>query len=250
MSLSLKNGGIDTENRVFIYFSIEDVCEYPNVGKNKAESVMAELDSEKGIGLIEKLKKGQGKATVIYVKSFVRSASEVYISNFKNPKNQTSRSLKSKSLEVCNSNSNNNYIINNKINNNNSNLILSEDEKRTDMSMYAEYIRDNMEIDLLKENNPLDADIYEQIYDLVLETVLSQAEYIVIASNKFPIDVVRSRFLKLDSGHVGYVVDCLKKNTTKVTNIKKYMLASLFNAPTTISSYFRAEVNHDFAVNG
>ena len=98
--------------------------------------------------------------------------------------------------------------------------------------------------------NPLDADIYEQIYDLVLETVLSQAEYIVIASNKFPIDVVRSRFLKLDSGHVGYVVDCLKKNTTKVTNIKKYMLASLFNAPTTISSYFRAEVNHDFAVNG
>ena len=246
MSLSMKNGWVDEDNRVFINFSIEDIMEYLNVGRNTAVKMLAELDSEKGIGLIEKVKKGQGKATVIYVKSFVRTDSEVYISNFKNPKNQTSRSLKSKSLEVYNSNSNNNYIINNKINNNNSNLILSEDEKRTDMSMYAEYIRDNMEIDLLKENNPLDADIYEQIYDLVLETVLSQAEYIVIASNKFPIDVVRSRFLKLDSGHVGYVVDCLKKNTTKVTNIKKYMLASLFNAPTTISSYFRAEVNHDF----
>ena len=72
MSLSLKNSWIDNENRVFIYFSIEDVMEYLNVGKNKAVGVMAELDSEKGIGLIEKVKKGQGKATVIYVKSIVK----------------------------------------------------------------------------------------------------------------------------------------------------------------------------------
>ena len=245
MSLSLKNGWIDNENRVFIYFSIEDVMEYLNVGKNKAVSVMAELDSEKGIGLIEKVKKGQGKATVIYVKSFVRSASEVYISNFKNPENQTSRSLKSKSLEVYDSNPNDNNINNNKLNNNKSNLIISEDRMGCDVMGYSSFIRENLEIDLLKENNPMEADIYEEIYNLVLETVLTQSEYIVIASNRFPADVVRGRLLKLDSGHVGYVLNCLKNNTSKVVNIKKYMLAALFNAPATITSYYQAEVRHD-----
>lgn len=264
MSLSMKNGWVDEENRVFINFSIEDVCEYLNVGKNKAVAVMAELDTDKGIGLIEKVKKGQGKSTVIYVKSFVseenseaqefeiqtsdekEAVPEVYKSNFKNPENQTSRSLKNKSLGVYNSNPNNNKYINNNINNNKSNLILSEDEKRLDMSLYAKNIREHMEIDLLKENNPLDADLYEEIYNLVVETVSIQSEYVIIACNRYPIDVVRSRFLKLDSGHVGYILNCFKNNTTKVANIKKYMLAALFNAPATMLSYYQAEVRHDF----
>lgn len=273
MSLSMKNGWVDEGNRVYINFSIEDVMEYLNVGKNTAVKIIAELDSEKGIGLIEKVKRGQGKATIIYVKSFMRESNredierddnvvqdvniqtsgekeddpEVYISNFKNPKKQTSRSFKCKSLEVYKSKSNDNKYINNNINNNKSNLILSDDEIRSDVMIYSSFIRENLEIDLLKENNPLDADLYEEIYNLVLEIVLCKSEYIVISSNKFPADVVRSRFLKLDSGHVGYVISCLKNNTTKVANIKKYMLAALFNAPATIKGYYQAEVNYDFA---
>lgn len=260
MSLSAKNGWLDEENRVYIYFSIEDVIENLNVGKNKAVNVMAELDSKNGIGLIEKRKQGQGKTTIIYVKSFVRegaqefrnqtsdekeAVSEVYISNFKNPENQTSRSLEIKPQGVCISNPNNNKYINNNISDNESNLILSRDRMGNEAKGYASLIRKNLETDLMIHNDPLNREFYEEIFDLVLETVLSQAEYTVISSNRFPTELVKSRFLKLDSGHVEYALSCMKSNTTKVVNIKKYMLAVLFNAPVTISNYYQAEVNHD-----
>jgi len=261
MSLSARNGWLDEENRVYIYFSIEDVIEYLNVGKNKAVNVMAELDSEKGIGLIEKRKQGQGKTTIIYVKGFIREGaqefanqtseenegvSEVYISNFKNPEIQTSRSLQIKPQEVCFSNPNNNKIINNNLSDTESNLILSCDEVRTDAMGYAKLIRENLEIDFLIQRDPIDCELYEEIYALVLETVLSQAEYTVVSSNRFPTELVRSRFLKLNSGHVEYAISCMKSTTTKIANIKKYMLTVLFNAPTTISTYYQQEVNHDF----
>lgn len=261
MSLSARNGWKDEENRVFIYFSIEDVMELLNVGKNKAVNVMAELDGEKGIGLIEKRKQGQGKAAIIYVKSFIReeaqefenqtsseskAISEVYISNFKDPENQTSRSLESKTLGVCISNPNNNKYINNNLSDTKSNPIISEDGKGKDEIRYAKIIRENLEIDFLIERNLFEAELYEGIYELVLETVMSQAEYTVISRDRFPTEFVRSRMLKLNSGHIEYAVGCLKANTSKVHNIKKYMLAVLFNAPATISSYYQAEVNHDF----
>ena len=67
----------------------------------------------------------------------------------------------------------------------------------------------------------------------------------MIARNEYPVQLVKSKFLKLHSGHIEYVVDCLKGNTSKVRNIKKYLLAALFNALTTISGYYQADVNHD-----
>lgn len=103
-------------------------------------------------------------------------------------------------------------------------------------------IMDDMNI---SKGSPFEKDILEGIYELVLETVLNQGDSIVIASNKYPMSLVRSKFLKLDSSHVEYVMDCLKSNTTRVRNIRKYMLATLFNAPVTIGSYYQAEVNHD-----
>lgn len=89
--------------------------------------------------------------------------------------------------------------------------------------------------------------------DLILETVLCRNNEIVVASNKYPAELVRSKFLKLTSSHIEYAMGCMKSNTTKVHNIKKYLLATLFNAPSTISGYYQAEVNHDypqFAVSG
>lgn len=83
------------------------------------------------------------------------------------------------------------------------------------------------------------------IYELILETVLCSSEKILIASNWYPAELVRSKFLKLNYSHIEYVLDCFKRNTSKVKNIKKYMLAALFNAPTTIDGYYQAEVNHD-----
>ena len=93
---------------------------------------------------------------------------------------------------------------------------------------------------------PTEREIIEGIYELIVETVMSSGEKILIASNWYPTALVKSKFLKLNVMHVQYVLDMLRANTSKVRNIKKYILASLFNAPSTIDSYYRAEVNHDF----
>lgn len=85
----------------------------------------------------------------------------------------------------------------------------------------------------------------DELVELMLQTVLSQRPYIRIAGDDYPREVVKSRFLKVNFSHVEYVFDCLDNNTTKVRNIKSYLLAALYNAPTTMDSYYRAEVNHD-----
>lgn len=271
MSISAKNGWMDEENRVFIFFSMEDTMEYLHVGKNKALGLLAALDSDTGIGLIERVKQGQGKPARIYVKSFMRdemqgkmidqkfenqtsedkeTVPDVYKLNVKRFENQTSRGLEIGSLDVSKSNPNKNKYNNTDFSNTESNPILSSDmdeEIRSDSDVYAELIRENLNLDILISRDPINTELYESIYELVLETVLIQNDYVVIASNKYPINLVKSKFLKLDSGHVGYVIDCMKGNTTRVRNIKKYLLAALFNAPTTINSYYQAEVNFDFS---
>ena len=110
---------------------------------------------------------------------------------------------------------------------------------------YVQLIRENLAVDTLIEREPMDRELLERIYELVLETVMTSGQEIIIASNRYPAELVKSKFMKLNSGHVEYVVDSLKSNTTKVRNIKKYLLAALFNAPSTISGYYQAEVNHD-----
>ena len=251
MSLSSKNGWFDKENRVYIYFSIEDTMEYLNVGKNKALKTIQELDQDTGIGLIERVKQGQGKPAIIYVKNFVtesaeKSGYEVYNVNLKTPTNETSRSLQDKPQDVYKSNSNNTEF-----NNTESNLILSMDKPMglkldIDVNAYAELIRENLEIDFLIANNPFDAEMLQGIYELVLETVVCQRDTIVIEGTSYPMSIVKSKFMKLNSSHVEYVMDSLKCTTSKIRNIKKYLLACLFNAPTTMSSYYQQAVNHDF----
>ena len=149
--------------------------------------------------------------------------------------------------EVKNIHTNKNNINNTELSNTESNLILSGDDRMgCDMDAYAELIRDNIELDILRERHPYDQDLLEGIFDLILETVLCKNESIIIASNKYPAELVRSKFLKLNSSHVEYVIGCFKGNTTKVHNIKKYLLTTLFNAPSTISGYYQAAVNHDY----
>ena len=84
-----------------------------------------------------------------------------------------------------------------------------------------------------------------EIYSLIVEIVSCRSEEIIIASGRYPAEIVRSRFLKLRYDHVIYVMECLEKNTSKVKNIRKYLLAALFNAPATMDGYYRAEVRHD-----
>lgn len=108
-----------------------------------------------------------------------------------------------------------------------------------------EIIKENIEYDSLLLAHPYDQEMVEGIFDLILETVLSKNGEITISGDVYLKNLVKSKFLKLNYSHVEYVINCLGKNTTKVRNIKSYLLASLFNAGSTISSYYRAEVNHD-----
>lgn len=119
-----------------------------------------------------------------------------------------------------------------------------EDEMRK-MHAYAELIAENMDLEIMKQNHRFEEDLLDRIYDLILEVALCKSATMVIASNGYPTELVRSKFLKLNSSHVEYAIECFNQNTTKVRNIKKYMLAILFNVPTTIGSYYTAEVHHD-----
>lgn len=108
---------------------------------------------------------------------------------------------------------------------------------------YREIIKENIEYDFLVSRYGRDR--MDETVELMLEMVLSRRPYIRIAGDDFPREIVRSRFLKINSGHLEYVFDCIDKNNTKVNNIKAYLLAALYNAPATMDSYYRAEVNHD-----
>lgn len=106
-------------------------------------------------------------------------------------------------------------------------------------------IQENIGYRYLLMNHSDEKKAIDGILDLIVETVLSESEYTVIASSRIPTAVVRGRFLKLSMSHIEYILDCLKTNNTKVRNIKKYLLAALFNAPSTMDAYYQAEVNHD-----
>ena len=108
---------------------------------------------------------------------------------------------------------------------------------------YREMIKDNIEYDFLVDQYGHER--MDEAVELMLETVLSKRPYIRIAGDEYPREVVKSRLLKVTSSHLQYVFDCIDKNTTKVYNIKSYLLTALYNAPATMDSYYRAEVNHD-----
>lgn len=264
MSLSVKNEWLDTEGRAYIYYSLDDIMEALGCSNKKAITIMKELDSDAGIGLIEKKRQGQGKPTMIYIKQFMLSEAQnvqkcknytsrekMGISEVKNLhilkcKNDMSRSEKNTHLEVKKLHTNKTNINNTEFNNTKSNLIISgDDEIGLDVKEYAELIRENIDLDGLIEKYPYDQNLINGIYDMVLETVLCRNETIFIASNEYPAELVKSRFMKLTGSHIEYAINCMMTNTTKVRNIKKYMMAALFNAPSTMSGYFQAEANHD-----
>ena len=113
------------------------------------------------------------------------------------------------------------------------------------MDSYRELIRENIEYDILLHDLPYDKDRLDEIVELMTETVCSKRKYIRIAGNDFPAESVKSRFLKIDAEHIKFVFDCLNANTSKVRNIKQYLLTVIYNAPTTIGNYYSSLVNHD-----
>jgi len=120
-------------------------------------------------------------------------------------------------------------------------------ERSDAYKVYEEIIKDNIEYDFLLQNSSIDRDRLNEIVDLMLETVYTARKTIRIAGDDYPAELVKAKFMKLTSSHIQFVFDCMRENTTKIRNIKQYLRAVLFNAPTTIDSYYTALVAHDMA---
>ena len=267
MSLSIRSGWLDDDGRVYIYFTLEEAIEFLGFGKDKLVKLFQELDLDRGIGLIERKKQGQGKPTKIYVKNFIIPSDAPLTSE--KPKSEppappeTSEMAKSRLLigrsADCGISDPNNT-----------------DKKETEWSdtesiypppplqlpstgrgrrrlrmdeieQYRAMIKENIDYERLLEEHPYDQELIDGYVELIVEICCSRREYIRVNQEDMPRDLVKSRLLKLDKDHIVYVMDCLSKNTTLVGNIKAYTLSALYNAPITISQHYTSLVSHDMA---
>ena len=131
---------------------------------------------------------------------------------------------------------------------NNTNLILSdESEKMKNRELLEEYFSHSLEIDLLLQLYPDDEDTLYQIVNLLVDTCATNRKLLHIAGDDKPAEVVRSRFMKLNADHIRFVLKCLAENSSPIRNMKQYLLASLYNAPTTMQLSYQNQTNHDLA---
>ena len=291
MSLSIKNRWFDEEDRVYIIFTVEEIAELLNCGSQKAVKLMKELDTNQGIGLIEKKRLGLGKPNIIYVKNFMlkekhsfeqeekapenpentqnsenhnsrnvkTTIQEFPESQFKNGENHTSRIVKIKTQEVPKSQSNNTDI--NKTDFSETDPIQSyqsltadevypvEEDVMEKMETYRALIQDNIDYECFLDKR--EREEVDELVELMVEILMLPDNRVVrIGGADKPVSVVKSRFLKLTYSHIEYVLFSLHRNTSKVANIKAYLLATLYNSSMTMNHYYQAEVNHDLYGGG
>ena len=243
MSLSVKNEWFDKKGRVFIIFTIEDVKRTLRCADNKATRLLRELEK---FGLIERKRRGQGKPCLVYVKNFSAESSKESVKNRDNDDSCGSKiacqdPVKSRGIKKKE----------NKTEMNNTNPILSdESEKMKNRELLEEYFSRSLEIDLLLRLYPDDEDTLYQIVNLLVDTCATNRKLLHITGDDKPAEVVRSRFMKLNADHIRFVLKCLAENNSPIRNMKQYLLASLYNAPTTMQLSYQNQTNHDLAMRG
>ncbi len=333
MGLSIKNRWLDEKDRVYIIFTVENVMELLNCGRQKAVKSLAELDTEKGIGLIEKKRLGLGKPSVIYVKNFMvkeisdlepeRAEREEIRECRENPmglqkcekhtsgsmenelqevpcqnpdsqkyENQTSSSMDNgfqemrepdlqkyenqisgsvKSIfqkvpkSVLNKTdinkteynktkvSETDYGLCGPVQSNPSNLSHPSSgqgavpmDVKEEMDIYRNIIRERIGYDCFQVDRDYQTEDVDELVELMVDVMLMPDSSVLrIAGADRSVAIVKNRFMKIDHEHIQYALECLRKKTTKVGNIKAYLLTTLYNTTLTISNYYQAEVNHD-----
>ena len=248
MNLSAKNGWMDEAGRVYIIFTIDEIKGSIGCAEKKAVKLLDEL--ERKCGLIERKRQGLGKPNLIYVKNFVDNSVDNHVEGqFLNCQNDNSGTVKNTTLELSKAQGNNTDTIYTDYSD--TDPFLSSDfqgreiEGMTVREQYRLYFVEQLEYEILKTRHPYDIDILEEILELIVDTVCTNRKMIRIASDDKPAEVVKSRFMKLNSEHISFVLDCLKENTTNVRNMRQYLLAAIYNAPLTIGCYYDSKVRHD-----
>ncbi|HAE44507.1 MAG TPA: replication initiator A domain-containing protein [Lachnospiraceae bacterium] len=285
MQLSVRNGWIDGDGKVFIYYPRQKIMDALTCGNKKAGQLLAELDDRHGIGLITRIHQGLGKPDKIYVHKCivpdmkVRGSPHPGTENLPDIsadtemtqpvvseghirwcQNDTSGSVETTRQEVSNMPRNNTKEIKTEINEtemSETDLITSfPDEDMADEEAdakdrieeyyaYRDYFERECSLESLRQEYPYRTDLINEIRDLLTEICCSRKSMIRIGGEDKPTQIVKSRFMKMDSEHIRYVLSCFTENTTKVRNIKQYLLATLYNASMTIGSYYTALVQHD-----
>ena len=247
MALSQKNGWVDEQGRVYIIYTVENIMESLGCGNKKAIQLLAELENK--ANLILRKKQGLGKPNLIYVKKFTVVARAVE-RHFLKCENDTSGNFQTTSLEVSKEHGNNTDKNNTEFSDTDSIFpsgnggMMDENDRYQE---YFDYFSDQLSMDLLKKDYPYDSEMLDNILELIVETVCTKRPLIRIGAEERPAEIVRSRFMKLNAEHIRYVMDCFKENTTKIRNIRQYMLTTIYNAPTTIDTYYDALVRHDMS---
>lgn len=238
MSLSAKNGWLDEQGRVFIIFTIEDVKRSLCCADNKATKLLRELEE---FGLIERKRRGLGRPSLVYVKNFSADSSKT---RFQNRENHESGGFRSASQGPAKPRCNKTEL------NETYPFDSEEADGMSQREQLEEYFSQSLEVELLLRLCPDDEDIIYQIVDLLVDTCATKRKMLRIAGDDRPAEVVRSRFMKLNADHIKFVLKCLAENSSPIRNMKQYLLASLYNAPTTMQLYYQNQTNHDLAKRG
>lgn len=247
MALSQKNGWVDEQGRVYIIYTVENIMQSLGCGNKKAIQLLAELENK--ANLILRKKQGLGKPNLIYVKKFTVVARAVE-RHFLKCENDTSGNFQTTAQGVSKEHGNNTDKNNTEFSDTDSIFpsgnggMMDENDRYQE---YFDYFSDQLSMDLLKKDYPYDSEMLDNILELIVETVCTKRPLIRIGAEERPAEIVRSRFMKLNVEHIRYVMDCFKENTTKIRNIRQYMLTMIYNAPTTIDTYYDALVRHDMS---
>jgi len=240
MGLFAKNGWYGKIGRVFIFYTLDEIQADLNCGHDKASKLLVELDTGRGIGLIERVRQGQGKPTRIYVKRFTTGQIP--------PQPQEPQDLLPSGSPECGKPAG-----------------IYPDLNQTDFSPLEPSIYPSAPppvgrwIDRSDYRREVESQIefshlcrqfgYEDVdgvVELMVDTLCSTRPTLRIGGEEIPTGQVKSRFLTLDNSHLEYVFDCMRRNTPQVRNIRAYLLTTLYNAPITMSNFYQAEVQHDF----
>lgn len=245
LDLSVKNKWGDEKGRVYIIYTIEQIMEDMNCADQKATKLLDEL--EKKCGLIERKRQGLGKPNLIFVKNFITGVEGSMMARIQNRENHDSGAVNITTADYPKSrgiNTNHNNTENNDINPIRSGF---DEDGISDRNEYERYFRESLSIDVLLRENLGEEESILGILDLMVDVCCSKRSVIRIAGDDKPLAVVKSRFMKLNEEHIRYVLKCLSENTTRVRNIRQYLLTALYNAPATIRPFYQAWVNNDMA---
>ncbi len=260
MSLSIRNNWVDDDNRVYIYFTLEEITDYLSIGKDKGVKLLKELD---GI-LIERKKQGLGKPVMIYVLNFtdsqnsiqsVDNSAEVLTSDVDNSTSNAevltseipkSALLKNRTLDFGKSDSNNTDINNTDLNKTDisSSSRISFAALEREREEYRDVIKTNIEYDILIQQYA--AEKIDSFVNIMVDALCSFDDTINVNSMQVPKEVVKRKLLKLDYMHIVYVIDCPDENSTRIRNYKSYILTMLYNAPDTMNHYYQSKFNKNY----